>query len=173
MKCTIQICFESEAQAHRQDTQLDNKKVTKTSPTSKVISYRQCLDLHCISIRIETLKNRAALKHTSNSELSKNWCLKTLFKLSESLKLLTSGTRNATIFKKDFLSSRSICLTSNSFHNLVEHNTSPCSANSFSISYQESEFFANKSMTVWHNLLLVTQVRHYRLHKNVESVKGL
>lgn len=63
MKCTIQICFEREAQAHRQDTQLDNKKVTKTSPTSKVISYRQCLDLHCISIRIETLKKSGTQTH--------------------------------------------------------------------------------------------------------------
>lgn len=112
MKCTIQICFKREAQAHRWDTQPENKKVTETFPTSKVVSYRQCLDLHCISIRIETLKNRAALKNTSNSELSKSRCLKTLFKLFESLKLLTSGTINVTIFKKDFLSSRSIWLTS-------------------------------------------------------------
>lgn len=109
MKCTVQICFNREAQAQRQDTQLDNKKVDKTFSASKVVSYMQCLDLHCISIRTETLKNKAALKHTFNSELSKNWCLNPLFKLSESLKLLIYGTIKATTFK-DFLSSRSICL---------------------------------------------------------------
>lgn len=97
-----------EAQAQGWDTQLDNRKGTWTFPVSKVVSYRQCLDLHCISIRIETLKNRAALKHTSSSEQSKSWCLKTPFK---ALKPLTSRTINSTTFKTDFLSSRSICQT--------------------------------------------------------------
>lgn len=97
-----------EAEAQRWDTQLDDTEGTKTFPVSKVASYRQCLDLHCISIRIETLKNRAALKHTSSSEQSKTWCLKTPFKAA---KPLPSRTINSTTFKMDFLSSRSICLT--------------------------------------------------------------
>lgn len=81
------------------------KKATETSPTSKLVSYKQCLDLCCILIRTEILKSRAALKHTS--KFSKNWCLKTLFKLFESLKLPTSGAINTTIVKKNFMSSKS------------------------------------------------------------------
>lgn len=133
IKCTIQICFKREAQAQKWDTPLDNKKVAKTFSASKVVSYMQCLDLHCISIRTETLKNKAAFKHTFNSELS-NWRLNPLFKLFESLKVLVSGTIKATTFE-DFLSSRSICLDfSNNFWDRVECSTSPCLANDFSIS---------------------------------------
>lgn len=88
--------------------QLDNRKGTKTFPVSKAVSYRQCLDLHCISIRIETLKNSTALKHTSSSEQSKTWCLKTPFK---AVKPHFSRTVNSTTSKMAFLSSRSICLT--------------------------------------------------------------
>lgn len=82
------------------------KKATETSPTSKLVSYKQCLDLCCILIRTETLKSKAALKHTSNSKFSKNWCLKTLFKLFESLELPTSRAINKTIVKKNFMSSK-------------------------------------------------------------------
>jgi len=78
MKCVIQ----RERYRFTDETHY-SKKVTETFPASKVVSYRQCPDLHCISIRTEILKNRAALKHSSNSELSKNWCLKPPFKLCE------------------------------------------------------------------------------------------
>lgn len=57
-----------EAYAQGWDMQLDNRKGTKFFQFPRLLATGSCLDLYCISIRIETLKNRAAVKHTSSSE---------------------------------------------------------------------------------------------------------
>lgn len=80
------------------------QKRDQTFLVSKVVSYRQCLELHCISNRIETLKNTAANTLPAQS--------KDLVPKNDIQSSKTSHFwKNSTIFKMDFPSSRSICLT--------------------------------------------------------------